>query len=97
MRVPLSPAEISLNGPMVLNDTEWYSMVISGIQLALFVMDLTVPCVVGVCTMLRDGHVQLGNSQRRGSHRDQEQRKELLQKLRSRSCSYNSRYFDRLI
>ena len=36
LRVPLSPAEISLNGPMVLNDTEWYSMVISGMQLALF-------------------------------------------------------------
>ena len=30
LRLPLSPAEISLN------DTEWYSMVISGIQLALF-------------------------------------------------------------
>ena len=24
LRVPLSPAEISLNGPMVLTDTEWY-------------------------------------------------------------------------
>ena len=36
LRVPLSPAEISLNGSMVLNDTEWYSMVISGIPLALF-------------------------------------------------------------
>ena len=35
MRVPLS-SEISLNGPMVLNDTEWYSIVISGIPLALF-------------------------------------------------------------
>ena len=23
LRVPLSPAEISLNGPMVLNDIEW--------------------------------------------------------------------------
>ena len=29
LRVPLSPAETSLTGPMVLNDTEWYSMVIS--------------------------------------------------------------------
>ena len=36
LRVPLTPAEIALNGPMVLNDTEWYSMVISGIPLALF-------------------------------------------------------------
>ena len=36
LRVPLSPAEISLNGSMVLNDTEWYPMVISGIPLALF-------------------------------------------------------------
>ena len=77
---------------MVLNDTEWYSMVISGIQLALFVRDLTLPCVVGVCKMLHDGQVQ-----RRGSHRQHEQRKELLQKLRARSCSYNGRYFDRLI
>ena len=32
LRVPLSP-KISLNGPMVLNDTEWYSNVISGIPL----------------------------------------------------------------
>ena len=30
LRVPLSPAEMLLNGSMVLNDTEWYSMVISG-------------------------------------------------------------------
>ena len=37
MRVPLSPTEISLNGPVILNDTEWYSMVIIGIPLALFV------------------------------------------------------------
>ena len=37
LRVPLSPTEISVNGPMVLNDTEWYSMVISGIPLALYV------------------------------------------------------------
>ena len=29
-KLPLSP-KISLNGPMVLNDTEWYSNVISGI------------------------------------------------------------------
>ena len=36
LRVLLSPAEISLNGPMVLNDTERYSTVISGIPLALF-------------------------------------------------------------
>ena len=35
MRVSLSPTEIALNGSMVLNDTEWYSMV-SGIPLALF-------------------------------------------------------------
>ena len=27
LRVPLSPAEISLNGPMVLNGIQWYSMV----------------------------------------------------------------------
>ena len=27
LSVPLSPAEISLNGPMVLNDTEWCSIV----------------------------------------------------------------------
>ena len=32
LRVPPSP-KISLNGPMVLNDTEWYSNVISGIPL----------------------------------------------------------------
>ena len=36
LRVPLSHTEISLNGPMVPNDTEWYSMVINGIPLALF-------------------------------------------------------------
>ena len=36
LRVPLSPTEISLNGPMVLNDTEWYSMVFNGIPLARF-------------------------------------------------------------
>ena len=36
LRVPLIPTEISLNGPMVLNDTEWYSMVFSGIPLVLF-------------------------------------------------------------
>ena len=34
LTVPLSSDEISLNGPMVLNDTEWYVMVISGIPLA---------------------------------------------------------------
>ena len=34
--VPLSPAEISLNGPMVLNGIQWYSMVFNGIPLALF-------------------------------------------------------------
>ena len=33
--VPLSPAEILLNDPTVLNYTEWYSMIISGIPLAL--------------------------------------------------------------
>jgi len=27
--VPLSPTEILLNGPMVLNDTEWYCKVFS--------------------------------------------------------------------
>ena len=32
----MSPTEIALNGPMVLNDAEWYSMVFSGIPLALF-------------------------------------------------------------
>ena len=32
LRVPLSP-KIALNGPMALNDTEWYSNVISGIPL----------------------------------------------------------------
>ena len=36
IEIPLSPAELSLNGPMVLNDTEWYSLVISSIPLALF-------------------------------------------------------------
>ena len=36
LRVPLGPTEILLNGSMVLNDTESYSMVISGIPLALF-------------------------------------------------------------
>ena len=36
LRVPLSPAEISLNGPMVLNGIQWYSMVFNGIPLALF-------------------------------------------------------------
>ena len=30
------PTEISVNGPVVLSDTEWYSMVFSGIRLALF-------------------------------------------------------------
>ncbi len=34
LRLPLSPTKISLHGPMVLNDTEWYSMVMSGIPLA---------------------------------------------------------------
>ena len=37
LTVPLSPTEIPLNGPMVLNDTDWFSMVFSGIPLALFV------------------------------------------------------------
>ena len=32
LRVPMSP-KISLNDPIVLNDNEWYSMVISGIPL----------------------------------------------------------------
>ena len=36
----MSPAEITLNGPMVPNDTEWYSMVISGIIGSFFVRDL---------------------------------------------------------
>ena len=36
LRVSLSPAETSLDVPMVLNDTELYSMVINGIPLALF-------------------------------------------------------------
>ena len=36
LRVPLSPIEISLNDPMILNATEWYSMVISGIPLPLY-------------------------------------------------------------
>ena len=36
LRIPVSPAEITLNEPLVLNDTEWYSMVISGIPLARF-------------------------------------------------------------
>ena len=36
LRVPLSTAEISLNGTMVMDDTEWYSMVFSGIPLPLF-------------------------------------------------------------
>ena len=36
LRVPLSHADTSFNGPMVLNDTEWHSVVISGIPLALF-------------------------------------------------------------
>ena len=35
----MSPADISLTGPMVLNDTEWYSMVVNGIPLSLFVRD----------------------------------------------------------
>ncbi len=35
LRVPPSPTEIALNGPMVLDDTEWYSMIFSGISLAL--------------------------------------------------------------
>ena len=54
LTVPLSPAEMSLNGPMVLNDTEWYSTVISGIPLTLFckgdddlVLLVTHPAVVG--------------------------------------------------
>ena len=36
LTVALSPTEIPLNSPMVLNDTEWNSMVFSGIPLALF-------------------------------------------------------------
>ena len=36
LTVPLSPTEIQLNGPKVLNDTEWYSMVFSSIPLTLF-------------------------------------------------------------
>ena len=36
LRIPLSLAEILLNGAMILNITEWYLMVISGIPLALF-------------------------------------------------------------
>ena len=36
LRVPLNPIEISLNGPLVLNDTEWYSVVFSCMPLALF-------------------------------------------------------------
>jgi len=36
LRVPLSPVEISLNGPMALNDTEWYLIVINGIPFAPF-------------------------------------------------------------
>ena len=35
-----SPTETSLNGPMILNDTERYSMVSTGIPLALFVKDI---------------------------------------------------------
>jgi hypothetical protein len=35
LNVPPRPTEILLNGPMVLNDAEWYSMVISSIPLAL--------------------------------------------------------------
>ena len=31
----LSPTEISLNGPIILKDTEWYSFVFNGIPLAL--------------------------------------------------------------
>ena len=42
LRVPLSPTEMSLNGPMVLNDTEWYSV-------ALFYKDV---CVC-VCVCVR--------------------------------------------
>ena len=36
----MSPAEISLNDPKVLNDMEWYSTVISGIPLALLCQDV---------------------------------------------------------
>ena len=36
LTVPLSLTQIPLNGPMVLNDTEWYSVVFSGIPMALF-------------------------------------------------------------
>ena len=36
LRVPLSPAEISVNGPMVFSGIQWYSMVFNGIPLALF-------------------------------------------------------------
>ena len=43
--IDMSTTEISLNGPMVLNDTEWYSMVFSGIPLALFSK--------GVCACVR--------------------------------------------
>ena len=35
-----NPTETSLNGPMILNDTERYSMVSTGIPLALFVKDI---------------------------------------------------------
>ena len=43
LRVPLSPTEISLNVPTVLTDTEWCSMVISGIPLAFFLRVFLLP------------------------------------------------------
>ena len=36
LTVLLSPSEIPLNGPVVPNDTKWYSVVCSGIPLVLF-------------------------------------------------------------
>ena len=59
LRVPLSPAEISLNGPMVLNDTECYSSVISGIPLALFVRVIPRVLIYGQVAAKQTSRTQL--------------------------------------
>ena len=46
LSVPLSPAEISLNGPMVLSGIQWYSMVFNGIPLAVFCKGIIIIIIV---------------------------------------------------
>ena len=46
LTVPLSPTEILLNSQMVLNDTEWYSMVFSAVSLIPFLSSVRVLKIV---------------------------------------------------